>query len=70
MSANQREHRIRALAYRIHQLTGSQDAQANWYRAATLVDTYPSHDFDVRKVWDRYEIFLVNKDSRHCRFPL
>jgi hypothetical protein len=65
-----REHRIRALAYRIHEASGRDDAEANWHQAATLIDTYPSHDFEVRQEGKKSAIYLADRDNRHTRFPI
>lgn len=65
-----REHRIRALAYRIHQVTSRTDEKANWYQAASLIDAYPSHDFDVRENNGRFSIYLADRNNRHAVMPI
>lgn len=42
-----REGRIKALAQEIHEETGSHDQLRNWYLAASFIDSFPSHDFQV-----------------------
>ena len=67
---NLRENRIRALARRIHQVTGRTDEKANWHQAASLIDAYPSHDFDVRANNGRFSIYLADRHNRHAVMPI
>jgi hypothetical protein len=68
-----REHRIRALAYQIFQVTGRDDARANWFQAAAIVDAYPSCDFTVQAMSGKsaiVNIVRMPRENRHGHIPI